>query len=155
MSRAVTFLFYLLIVAASVGVLTTSASFGATIPAGTTLLVRTLNDIWSDSVPGKPVRARVMKDVSVNSKVLLPAGTEVSGAVVTSKRTQMSKQKLTVNIDTVKLGSRSVPIKTTGAYQVDDAVWKTRRRNVSITTHGYPIPAGLTMQFKLAQPLQL
>ena len=155
MSRALTLLFYLLIGATSVGVLTTSAAFGATIPAGATLVVRTLNDIWSVSTPGTPVRARLMKDVSVNGKVLLPAGTEVSGQVVTSKRTTASKQKLTVDINTVKLGGRSLPIKTTGAYQVEDSVYKTRRRNISITTHGYPVPAGLTMQFKLAQPLPL
>jgi hypothetical protein len=130
-------------------------AFGATIPAGTTLMVRTLNTIYSVSIPGTPVRAQLVKNVIVNGKVLLPAGTEVSGEVVTSKRTTMSKQKLTVNVNTVKLGGRSLPIKTTGAYQVEDAVYKTTRRNISITTHGYPVPAGLTMQFKLAQPLQV
>ena len=146
---------FLLIGAASLGLLTTSASFGAMIPAGTTLMVRTLNDIWSVSTPGTPVRARLMKDVGINGKVLLPAGTEFSGEVVTSKRTTASKQKLTVDVNKVKLGGRSLPIKTTGAYRVDDSVYKTTRRNISITTHGYPVPAGLTMQFKLAQPLQL
>jgi hypothetical protein len=152
MNRTVT---YLLIGAASVSALTTSASFGATIPAGTTLMVRTLNDISSVSIPGTPVRAGLVKAVTVNGKTLLPPGTKFSGEVVTSKRTTMSKQKLTVSIDAVKLGGHSLPIKTTGAYQVEDAVWKTRRRNISITTQGYPVPAGLTMQFKLAQPLQL
>jgi hypothetical protein len=152
MIRTLTFL---LIGAASVGALTSSTSFGATIPAGTTLTVRTLNDIWSVSTPGTAVRARLTKDVSINGKVLLPAGTEFSGEVVTSKRTTASKQKLTVDINAVKVGGRSLPIKTTGAYRVDDSVYKTTRRNISITTHGYPVPAGLTMGFKLAQPLQL
>ena len=152
MNRMVAFL---LLGAASVGALTTRASFGATIPVGTTLMVRTLNDISSVSIPGTPVRAALVKAVAVNGKALLPAGTEFSGEVVTSKRTTMSKQKLTVNMDAVKLGGRSLPIKTTGAYKVDDYVWKTSRRNISITTQGYPVPAGLTMQFKLAQSLQL
>jgi hypothetical protein len=136
-------------------VLTTSASFGATIPTGTTLVVRTLHTISNASMPGTPVRARLVKAVTVNGKALLPAGTEVSGEVVTSKRTHRSGQKLTVNIDAVKLGGRSLPIKTTGAFHVDDSVFKARHRNVSITTYDYPVRAGLTMEFKLAQPLQL
>src|SRR6516225_4092697 len=116
-SRTVTFLFYLVIGAAGVGGLTTSASFGATIPAGTTLVVRTLHSVSTADAPGKAVAMQLDKDVVVNGKVALPAGTKISGRVETSKRTRTPtrSQDLTVNITGAQVHGRTVAIKTTGA----------------------------------------
>ena len=64
------------------------ASFAVTIPAGTTLVVRTLHNISSVDAPGKAVSMQLVKDVVVNGKVALPLGTKISGRIETSKRTR-------------------------------------------------------------------
>ena len=72
---------FIRLVAAGIACLAVQASFAVTIPAGTTLIVRTLNGISSVDTPGKPVSMQLDRDVSVNGKVALPAATKISGRV--------------------------------------------------------------------------
>ena len=57
----------------------------ATIPAGTTLVVETLDTISSQDRVGKKFAAQLDRDVVVNGTVLLRAGTKVVGKVETSR----------------------------------------------------------------------
>ena len=156
-SRTVTFLLYLAIGAAGVGGLATSASFAATIPAGTTLVVRTLHSVSTADAPGKAVAMQLDKDVVVNGKVALPAGTKISGRVETSKRTRTPtrSQDLTVNITDAQVHGRTIAIKTTGAVSLENAFARTTPRGVQVSTFNYQVPLGTKVQFRLAQPLQL
>jgi hypothetical protein len=99
-------------------------SFGATIPAGSFLVVRTLQAISSIDAPGTRFPAQLDKDVVVNGKVVLPVGTKVSGRVATSKRTHTSSQRLT----DVEVGGRSLLIKNCrchwpGEHRASKTTW--------------------------------
>jgi hypothetical protein len=59
--------------------------FAATIPAGTTLVVRTTQTIDSNDPVGKTFRAELYRDVVVGGKLLLRAGTTVIGQMQSSR----------------------------------------------------------------------
>src|SRR5689334_1204784 len=65
---------------ASIGV-----SWGATIPAGTALVARTLGVISSHAKPGGVFMAKLEHNVVVNGKAVLPADTRVVGVVEASR----------------------------------------------------------------------
>ncbi len=129
-------------------------SYAATIPAGTTLVVRTLQAISAIDQPGTPFTAELENNVIANGKVVLPAGTKLSGKVETAKRTTTSTQQLTVNLTSVQFGGRAVRIKTTGAYHLDSTTYQTRH-GVSVSRASYTVPSGRKIQFRLAEPLNL
>ena|SRR5450432_2871401 len=144
-------IFYLLAIATFAWI-TLGQSNAATIPAGAILVVRTLQPISSGDTRGKQFLTQLETNVTVNGKVILPAGTKVSGKVETSKRMTMSPHPLTVNLTDVHFGGRTVPIKTTGACQLEN--FKTAR-GVPISGHSYVVASGRKMEFRLAAPLNL
>ena len=97
------------------------------------------------------------KDVFVNGKAALPAGTKMSGRIETSNRTgtPTRSQTLTVNITEAQVHGRSVAIKTTGAVSLENPLARTTRRGVQISTYSYQVPLGTKVQFRLAQPLDI
>jgi len=125
----------------------------ATVPAGTILVVRTLNAVSSTDAPGTRFAAQLATNVALNGKVILPAGTKFSGKVETAKRLASSSQRLTVNLTEVQLGSHTVPIKTTGARELSND-YKTKG-GVAVSRTTYTVPAGKHLQFQLSQPLNL
>ncbi|HTE94484.1 MAG TPA: hypothetical protein VK678_13360 [Bradyrhizobium sp.] len=48
----------------------------ATVPAGTVLIVQTLNAVSSTDAPGTRFGAQLANNVGINGKVILPAGTK-------------------------------------------------------------------------------
>jgi len=129
-----------------------SQSSAATIPAGTVLIVRSLETITSVDVVGTPFPTRLMNNVSVNGKVVLPAGTHFSGRVVTSRRTHHSNDKLTVDLTSIHLNGRTIPITTTGAQFLYNF---STTRGVPVTRAGYAVAAGKEVRFQLARPVVL
>ena len=129
-------------------------ALAATLPAGTVLVARTLQALGSTDAVGTRVPAQLANNVAVNGKTVLPAGTKFSGKIVTSRRTVSSSQRLTVDLTEVQVGGRVVPIKTTGAYLVDNQNFKTKG-GTSVSRGAYSVPAGRLMEFRLAQPLPL
>jgi hypothetical protein len=146
---------FIRLAAASIACLAVQASFAVTIPAGTTLVVRTLHTISSVDAPGKAVAMQLVKDVVVNGKVALPLGTKISGHIENSKRTRTPtrSQSLTVNISDAQVHGRTVAIKTTGAVSLENPMARTTQRGVQVSTYSYQVPAGARVQFRLAQPL--
>ncbi len=140
---------------ASIAVLAIGSSFGAMVPAGTTLVVRTIRPFTSIDAPGRAIPMELANDVAIGGKVILAAGTKIKGEVVTSKRTQASKQTLTVNITEAQVHGRTVAIKTTGAINPGNPFARTTRRGVQVSTYSYQVPAGTNLQFRLAQPLDI
>jgi hypothetical protein len=141
---------------ASIAVLSIGSSFGAMVPAGTILVVRTVRGFTSIDAPGTPIPMELANDVVINGKVILAAGTKIKGEVATSKRTHTSTQTLRVDITSAQIGGRSVPIKTTGAAGVDDPRFKGRGQGrVQVSGYSYPVPSGTRIGFRLAQPLNL
>jgi hypothetical protein len=130
----------------------TSRSLGATIPAGTVLVVRSLQTITSVDVVGTPFPVSLVHNVTVNGKVVLPAGTHISGKVVTSRRLHHSKDKLTVDLTGIQLNGRTIPITTTGAQFLYNF---STTRGVPVTRSGYAVAAGKQIHFQLARPVVL
>lgn len=128
-------------------------SAAATVPAGTTLIVQTLDAISSVDAPGTRFAAQLANNVTVNGKVLLPAGTKLSGKIETSRRMASSSQRLTVNLTEVQVGGRTVPIKTAGARPLNNDL-KTRR-GIAVSRAAYTVAASKRIEFRLAQPFNI
>jgi hypothetical protein len=124
----------------------------ATVPAGTILIVQTLNAISSIDSPGTRFAAQLANNVAVNGKVVLPAGTRLSGKIETSRRLVTSSQRLTVNLTDVQIGGHLVPLKTTGAQPLSND-YKTRR-GIEVSRASYTVAAGKRIEFQLAQSLK-
>ena len=78
----------------------------------------------------------------------------MSGKVETSKRLHHTSERLTVNITELLVGGRTVPVKTTGAVQLDNENFKTRH-GISVSRDSYHVAAGKRVEFRLAHPLNL
>jgi hypothetical protein len=141
--------------AAGIACLTMQAALAVTIPAGTTLVVRTLQGISSGDMTGTRVRTQLDNDISVKGTVALPAGTKISGRVESSKRGLTRDQKLTLNITDAQVHGRTITIKTTGAVELQNPYARTTQRGVQVSKYSYQVPAGTKVQFRLAQPLQI
>lgn len=125
----------------------------ATVPAGTALVVQTLHAVSSTDVQGTRFATRLAHNVSVNGKVILPAGTKLSAKVQTSRRLASSSQRLTVDLIDVQIGGQVIPIRTTGARELSND-YKTKG-GVAVSRGTYTVPAGKHLEFHLAQPLNL
>lgn len=123
----------------------------ATVPAGTILIVRTLEAVSSTDTPGTRFAAQLATNVAVEGKVILPAGTKVSAKIATSRRTVSSTERLTVDLIDLRAGGRTVPIKTTGAQLLTND-YKTRGKT-PISRAAYKVIVGKRVEFQLAQPL--
>src|SRR5438552_11492461 len=91
-----------------------AASFAATVPAGTTLVVRTLNTIQSTDRVGRTFTAQLDQDVAVNGKLVLRAGTKFDGKIESSKANSFRSGPLVLNLTDVFVNGRTVPIITDG-----------------------------------------
>jgi len=125
----------------------------ATVPASTILIVQTLNAVSSTDAAGTHFGAQLANNVAINGKVILPAGTKLSGKIETSRRMASSTQRLTVDLTAVQVGGHAVPIKTTGARELSNDFQT--KRGVSVSRAAYTVPAGKRIEFQLAQPLNL
>ena len=146
---------FIRLVATGIACLTMQAALAVTIPSGTTLVVRTLQGIASGDMAGTSVRMQLDNDIVVKGTVALPAGTKISGRVESSKRGLTRDQKLTVNITEAQVHGRTVPIKTTGAVELQNPFARTTQRGVQVSKYSYQVPAGTKIQFRLAEPLQI
>jgi len=124
------------------------------IPAGTTIVVRTAEPMTSHENIRKPIRTTIARDVVVNGKVALRAGTPAMASVETSMRHMGRPQDLRLNLTSVSVNGHRVPVHTTGGY--------TPRSHAPRTTHGAPIyvndhtyTEGTMLMYKLAQPLEV
>src|SRR5207249_6951634 len=101
------------------GGLMQSSLLAATVPAGTPIIVRTAGAISSHATPGRTFTAKLDQDVAINGNVVLRAGTQLSGIILTSRgsRSTTSSQPLSLNLTAVVANGRTLPIKTTGSVQ--------------------------------------
>jgi hypothetical protein len=124
----------------------------ATVPGGTHLVVRTLDVITSSDAPGTKFHTELVRDIAVQGRIVLPTGTKIMGKVETSRRMASSGGQLSVNLTEVIVGGRTHSLRTTGAVH---PVNFTTSRGVAVTRGYYNIARGKTLEFRLAQPIQL
>jgi len=132
-----------------------ASSFAATIPAGTTLVVRTLNTIQSTDRVGRTFNAQLDQDVAVNGRVVLRAGTRFNGRIDSSQANPFRSGPLVLNLTGVSVNGRTIPIKTVSGFQVQTLAMRGAARSRGITVGPFVAPHGLRMQFQLAQPVRL
>jgi hypothetical protein len=144
--------FFLIAMASCAGIAT---SFAATIPAGTTLVVRTLNTIHSTDRVGRTFSAQLDQDVAVNGKAVLRAGTKFSGKIEASQANPRNSQPLTLNLTAVSVNGRTIPIKTVSGFQLENTAKVGRARTRGISVGPFVAPHGTKLEFRLAQPLNV
>jgi hypothetical protein len=126
-----------------------------TIPAGTTLTVKTSAAISSRDLAGKTFKAELAQAVSVNGAVILPARTKLVG-MVQSPRVQIasSTRPLTLKLTQLSLGSHVARIKTEPLEVKNNSPWRSRS-GVQITGGAFLFPVGTVLQFRLSKPLNI
>ena len=132
-----------------------ATSFGATVPAGTPIVVRTNAAISSHATAGRHFTAILDQSLAANGSVVLKAGTHVSGIIRSSRgsRSTTSSSPLTLALTAIAANGRMVPIKTTS---VEPQGAKTTRSSRGGFSFGENIfPAGTRLEFRLSQPVNL
>lgn len=124
-----------------------------TVPAGTQVVVRTTETITSVDARGTRVHAVLARPLMSQGRVAVPSGAKVLGRVVTSRRLHSSiRDRLTVDITEIFVNGRGHPVRTTGAFFVDNLNMVTNT-GATITRAGYAVRAGRVLHFQLAEPL--
>src|SRR5437879_13336387 len=104
--------FILIAIASCAWIAAAQSSFSATIPADTTLVVRTLDTIHSNDRVGRTFTAQLDQDVAVNGKAVLRAGTKVLGRIEASQANPRNSRPLTLNLTGVSVNGRPIPLTT-------------------------------------------
>src|SRR5437870_12245404 len=132
-----------------------ATSFAATIPAGTTLVVQTLNTIQSTDRAGRTFTAQLAQDVAVNGKVVLRSGTKFDGKIESSQANPFRSGGLILNLTDVSINGRTIPIKTVSGFEVQNLAMRAGARARGVTVGPFVAPRGRRMEFRLAQPVKL
>jgi hypothetical protein len=143
------------VTASAVALLVTQLSWGATIPAGTTLVVRTVDTISLQDRVGRIFAARLDQDLRVHGKVVAPAGTTLFGRIDQSRAKQHPSSPLTLNLISISIGGKKVPLKTEGGFEVNEKAVQGRQTRRGVRVGSYILPAGTKMEFRLSQPVSL
>jgi hypothetical protein len=141
----------LILISLLIGLTTQSVCRAATIPAGAILNVRTVHSISSHERVGRTFEGKLDNDVAVNGKVVLRAGTAVSGVVEASKHQFSKADALTLNITAVSVHGQMIPVKTTGGYELHTR--NETRHGVKVYVNDYVFAHGTRMAFRLAKPI--
>jgi hypothetical protein len=147
--------FILIAIASCAWIAAAQSSFSATIPAGTTLMVRTLNTIHSNDRVGRTFTAQLDQDVAVNGKAVLRAGTKVVGRIEASQANPRDSRPLTLNLTDVSVSGRTIPIKTVSGFQLENKAKVGRAKARGISVGSFVAPHGTKMEFRLAEPVTL
>jgi hypothetical protein len=132
-----------------------ASSLAATIPAGTTLVVRTLNSIHSTDRVGRTFTAQLDQDVAANGKAMLRAGTKLFGKIEASQANPRNSQPLMLNLTGISVNGRTIPIKTVSGFQLENVAKRGSARARGMSVGPFVAPHGTKMEFRLAQPVNI
>jgi len=132
-----------------------SSLSAATIPAGTSLTVRTTSQISERDPVGRTFTGQVDQDVVVNGATVLKAGTAVTGRVTASRassRPGRGSAPLSVALTSLTVNGGNVAIKTHSVQPQGATTAQTAQmRSRGVTAGNILVTPGTTMQFVLAQ----
>jgi hypothetical protein len=131
-----------------------SSAIAATIPAGTTIAVRTVSLITSQDAVGSSFEAKIAQDVSMKGNVLLKAGTKVFGKVRSSRRNPHRSGPLTVELASVSMNGRNVAVKT-NSVEPHGPPQTGRQAHYGHTAGTTVVNPQTLLQFQLLQPVTL
>jgi hypothetical protein len=115
-------------------------------------MARTVEPVSSHARVGTLFKAELEQDVVIKGKVLLRAGTPVTGMVDASLGTRPSSDALRVNLKTISINGRSVPVHTTAGYRLYRHKTKS---GISVSGREWNFPYRTPIAFQLAQPINL
>src|ERR1700747_1512724 len=85
----------------------------ATIPAGTTVLFRTTNNIYSRDPSGRKIEGVLAHNIVAGGKVVVPAGTHLGGVVKSPKFSiGSSSRPLTLRLSQIMLHGHAISVKS-------------------------------------------
>ena len=142
------------VIAITCACFTASSLNGATIPAGTTLTVRTVSSVSSKDAVGTTFAAQVDQDVDVKGKVLLKAGTKAFGRIKSSRANPRRSEPLTLELTSISVNGRNVAVKT-NRVQPGSSPRTAREARHGFTAGTLVVNPGTKMQFQLAQAATL
>ena len=131
-----------------------SLTNAATIPAGTTLAVTTVSLITSQDAVGSSFEAKIAQDVSVKGSVMLKAGTKAFGKVHSSRRNPRKSERLSVELASVSVNGRNVPVKTS-PVEPHGPPQTARQAHYGHTAGTTVVNPQTLLQFHLLQPVTL
>ena len=120
-----------------------------TVPAGTSMMVKTGTEVSSKDKPGRKFSATLEANLLAGDEVVAKAGTQVYGQVVKSVQAGRgivaSHAILVLGLTDVNIEGTMFPIQT-GSYSEESTGIILQRKSVVI-------PAGSLLEFRLTQPL--
>ena len=138
------------VIAVICGCIAVSSTNVATLPAGTTITVRTVSAFSSKTVVGRSFEAKLAQDVSVKGHVLMKAGSKVFGKIASSRSNPRKNDPLTVELTSVSVNGRNVAVKT-NTFQPGSPPMTGRQAQYGHTAGTLTITPGTLMQFQLVQ----
>jgi hypothetical protein len=123
-----------------------------TIPAGTTLTVRTVSLISSQTVAGRSFEAKIAQDVKAKGAIVLKAGTTVFGKITSSRANPRKAGPLIVELASIEVNGRKIPIKTDD-IQPGGPPQTARQARYGHTAGTTVVNPGTRLQFQLLQPV--
>jgi hypothetical protein len=148
--------FILILITICISIAANVSSFGATIPAGTTLLVRTIDRISSHDRVGRTFSAQLDQNVAVKGSALLKAGTKVFGKIEASRANPHRSAPLTLSLTQLSNNGRMISIKT-DSFQPESKATIGRQAQIrgGFSVGSSILAPGTKMEFRLAQPVNL
>ena len=146
------------IAAISVCIAASSLS-AATIPAGTSITIKTTSQISERDPKGRTFTGQVDQDVVVNGATVLKAGTPVTGRITASRassRPGRGSAPLSVALTSIRANGRNVAVKTQSVQPQGATTAQTAQmRSRGVTAGSILVSPGTTMQFVLSQAVTL
>ena len=145
---------FIAVIAITCACYTVSSLNAATIPAGTTLTVRTGSSISSTDRVGRTFAAQIDQDVAVNGKVIVKAGTKALVEIQSSGALPRASKPLTLDLTSISVNGRDVAVKTNSFEPASPKTVRGRRAGqISIGT--FVAQPRSKMQFQLTQAVTL
>jgi len=142
------------IIAVICGCFAASFANAATIPAGTTITVSAVSSFTSKTPTGRTWEGKLAQDVLINGRAVLKAGRKAFGRIASSRHNPRRNDPLTVELTSVSVNGRNVPVKT-NEFQPGHPAVTGRQARHGFTAGTLVITPGTLMQFQLLQPVTL
>src|SRR5262245_40164884 len=146
-------------IAAICACIAASSLSAATIPAGTSITIKTTSQISERDPKGRTFTGTVEQDVVVNGATVLKAGTPVTGKITASRsssRPGRGSAPLSVALTSIRANGGNVAIKTQSVQPQGATTAQTAKmRSRGVTAGSVLVTPGTTMQFVLSRAVTL
>ena len=144
---------------AGIATICACAAASSSIPAGTSVTVKTTSQISERDPKGRTFTGQVGQDVVVNGATVLKAGTAVTGRITASRassRPGRGSAPLSVALTSIRANGRNVAVKTQSVQPQGATTAQTAQmRSRGVTAGNILVTPGTTMQFVLSRAVTL